>query len=106
MHAAETAADRRRAGPLRSLGWLLGLLTLVALGGMTVHALNGGLKAANVPLVPGMEPPAELAALRPFAEGGPLVVGLTNDPTALVAVPLTWPGRSSPRHSCGSSGWQ
>ena len=26
------------------------------------------------------------ATIKPFAEGGPLVVGLTNDPTALVAV--------------------
>ncbi|MNF24422.1 Hemin transport system permease protein HmuU [compost metagenome] len=41
MHAAETAADRRRAGPLRSLGWLLGLLTLVALGAMTLSVSVG-----------------------------------------------------------------
>ncbi|SFQ09278.1 iron complex transport system permease protein [Pseudomonas borbori] len=41
MHAAETATDRRRAGPLRSLGWLLGLLTLVALGAMTLSVSVG-----------------------------------------------------------------
>lgn len=51
-----------------------------------IYLANRGLKAANVPLVPGMDPPSELDALPPFAEGGPLVVGLTNDPTALVAV--------------------
>ena len=41
MHAAETATDRRRAAPLRSLGWLLGLLTLVALGAMTLSVSVG-----------------------------------------------------------------
>lgn len=41
MHAAETAVDKRRAGPLRSLGWLLGLLTLVALGAMTLSVSVG-----------------------------------------------------------------
>ncbi|MBL8697501.1 MAG: kinase/pyrophosphorylase [Alphaproteobacteria bacterium] len=51
-----------------------------------IYIANRGLKAANVPLVPGMDPPPELDALKPFEEGGPLVVGLTNDPTALVAV--------------------
>lgn len=51
-----------------------------------IYLANRGLKAANVPLVPGMSPPPELDALKPFGEGGPLVVGLTNDPTALVAV--------------------
>lgn len=41
MHAAETATDRRRAGPMHSLGWLLGLLTLVALGAMTLSVSVG-----------------------------------------------------------------
>ena len=31
-------------------------------------------RGVTVPLVPGMEPPPELDALKPFAEGGPLVV--------------------------------
>lgn len=41
MHAAETAVDKRRVGPLRSLGWLLGLLGLVALGAMTLSVSVG-----------------------------------------------------------------
>jgi len=41
VHAAETATDRRRAGPMHSLGWLLGLLTLVALGAMTLSVSVG-----------------------------------------------------------------
>lgn len=51
-----------------------------------IYLANRGLKAANVPLVPGIGLPAALDALAPFAAGGPLVVGLTNDPSALVAV--------------------
>ncbi|MBM3523028.1 MAG: kinase/pyrophosphorylase [Alphaproteobacteria bacterium] len=51
-----------------------------------IYLANRGLKAANVPLVPGITPPPELEALTPFVDGGPLVVGLTNDPNALVAV--------------------
>lgn len=51
-----------------------------------IYLANRGLKAANVPLVPGIGLPAALDALASFAAGGPLVVGLTNDPSALVAV--------------------
>ena len=51
-----------------------------------IYLANRGLKAANVPLVPGIGLPAALEALPDFAAGGPLVVGLTNDPQALVAV--------------------
>jgi [pyruvate, water dikinase]-phosphate phosphotransferase / [pyruvate, water dikinase] kinase len=51
-----------------------------------IYLANRGIKAANVPLVPGIDLPPVLDRLRPFAEGGPLVVGLTNDPQALVAV--------------------
>ncbi|WP_041794352.1 pyruvate, water dikinase regulatory protein [Pararhodospirillum photometricum] len=39
---------------------------------------NKGVRAANVPLVPGMDPPKELLAVK-----GPLVVGLTRDPRSL-----------------------
>lgn len=41
MHAVETAVGKRRVGPLRSLGWLLGLLGLVALGAMTLSVSVG-----------------------------------------------------------------
>ncbi len=51
-----------------------------------IYLANRGVRAGNVPLVPGVPPPAELETLRPFAAGGPLVVGLTNDPSALVHV--------------------
>ena len=51
-----------------------------------IYLANRGLMAANVPLVPGIGLPAALDALAPFAAGGPLVVGLTNDPSALIAV--------------------
>lgn len=51
-----------------------------------IYLANRGVRAANVPLVPDMPLPAPVAALKRFGEGGPLVVGLTNDPSALVAV--------------------
>ncbi len=46
-----------------------------------IYLANRGLRAANVPLVPGMSPPEELLALK-----RPLVVGLTKDPQRLVQV--------------------
>ncbi len=44
-----------------------------------LYLANRGIKAANVPIVPGVPPPAEL-----LAAGRPLVVGLTNDPERLI----------------------
>ncbi len=43
-----------------------------------MYLANKGVKAANVPLVPGMAPPPQLEDLK-----GPLVVGLTRDPKSL-----------------------
>lgn len=45
------------------------------------YLANRGIKAANVPLVPTSPPPPELLALK-----GPVVVGLTKDPSRLVQV--------------------
>jgi [pyruvate, water dikinase]-phosphate phosphotransferase / [pyruvate, water dikinase] kinase len=46
-----------------------------------IYLANRGIKAANVPVVPGMPLPAELLAVT-----RPLVVGLTNDPERLIQV--------------------
>lgn len=46
-----------------------------------IYLANRGIKAANVPLVPGMEPPVELLQAK-----HPLVVGLTNSPERLQAI--------------------
>ncbi|HEX7969459.1 MAG TPA: pyruvate, water dikinase regulatory protein [Stellaceae bacterium] len=46
-----------------------------------IYLANRGIKAGNVPIVPGMPLPAEL-----FAATRPLVVGLTNDPERLIQV--------------------
>jgi hypothetical protein len=46
-----------------------------------VYLANRGIKAANIPFVPGMPLPPEL-----FAATRPLVVGLTNDPERLIQV--------------------
>jgi len=46
-----------------------------------IYLANRGIKAANIPIVPGVPLPAELeAATRP------LIVGLTNDPERLIQV--------------------
>lgn len=46
-----------------------------------IYLANRGLKAANVPIVPGCSPPPEL-----LAADKPLIVGLTNDPRQLVQI--------------------
>ncbi len=46
-----------------------------------IYLANRGIKAANIPLVPGVDAPAEL-----FALTRPLIVGLTNDPDRLIQV--------------------
>jgi regulator of PEP synthase PpsR (kinase-PPPase family) len=46
-----------------------------------IYLANRGVKAANVPLVPGTAPPPEL-----FTAIRPLIVGLTNDPERLIAI--------------------
>ncbi len=43
-----------------------------------MYLANRGIKAANVPLIPGMPPPPELMSLK-----GPLIVGLTKEPKSL-----------------------
>ena len=46
-----------------------------------IYLANRGIKAANVPVVPGMSLPPELLAAQ-----RPLIVGLTNDPERLIQV--------------------
>jgi len=46
-----------------------------------MYLANRGLKAANIPLVPGIEPPPEL-----FEAKGPLIVGLTKEPKSLTDI--------------------
>ena len=46
-----------------------------------IYLANRGIKAANVPIVPGMALPPEL-----FAAKRPLLVGLTNDPERLIQI--------------------
>ena len=46
-----------------------------------IYLANRGVKAANVPLVPGVQLPPEL-----FAATRPLIIGLTNDPERLIAI--------------------
>jgi [pyruvate, water dikinase]-phosphate phosphotransferase / [pyruvate, water dikinase] kinase len=48
-----------------------------------IYLANRGIKAANVPFVPGVALPDEIAMLEARAEP-PIFVGLTNDPTLLV----------------------
>lgn len=48
-----------------------------------IYLANRGIKAANVPYVPGVALPEEIETLNSRPDG-PLFVGLTNDPTLLV----------------------
>ncbi|MFY7781875.1 MAG: kinase/pyrophosphorylase, partial [Tagaea sp.] len=48
-----------------------------------IYLANRGIKAANVPFVPGVPLPDEIAMLEERAEP-PVFVGLTNDPNLLV----------------------
>ena len=47
---------------------------------------NRGVKAANVPVVPGCPLPPELLKVAAVADGGPLIIGLTKDPTRLIQI--------------------
>lgn len=47
----------------------------------SIYLANRGIKAANVPLVPGIDPPARLAEYKK-----PLIVGLTSDPEHLAMI--------------------
>lgn len=49
-----------------------------------IYLANRGVKAANVPYVPGIALPEELLALK--GENCPLIVGLTKDPAQLVQI--------------------
>lgn len=50
-----------------------------------IYLANRGIKAANVPMVPGVPPPPELTGFK-GNPGEPFVVGLTKDPARLVQV--------------------
>ena len=54
----------------------------------SVYLANRGLKVANIPLVPGVPEPSELAALNGPADTGPAVIGLTTNPDRLVQLRL------------------
>lgn len=49
-----------------------------------IYLANSGIRAANVPLVPGVPPPEKLLKLR-----GPLIVGLTESPDRLIQLRAT-----------------
>lgn len=46
-----------------------------------MYLANRGIKAANIPLVPGIAPPSELLTAK-----GPLIVGLTKEPKSLTDI--------------------
>ena len=51
-----------------------------------MYLANRGLKAANVPVVPGCPMPPELLSTPSVADGGPLIVGLTKDSVRLIQI--------------------
>ena len=51
-----------------------------------MYLANRGVKAANVPVVPGCPLPPELLAIAAAEGGGPLIIGLTKDPARLIQI--------------------
>jgi len=65
-----------------------------------VYLANRGVRAANVPLVPAVEPPPELEAAK-----RPLIVGLITDPERLVQIRVNRPGCCSRRPRPNTPTW-
>jgi regulator of PEP synthase PpsR (kinase-PPPase family) len=81
MHFAISHDDGQAIETLRQADVVLVGVSRTSKTPTCQYLANRGLKAANVPLVPTSAPPPELIDLK-----GPLIVGLTKDPSRLVQV--------------------
>ena len=84
MEAIEFSIDHDDGQRLEELGQADVVLVGVSRTSKTptcTYLSNRGLKAANIPLVGGIAPPAELLALQ-----GPVIVGLTREPKSLTEI--------------------
>lgn len=81
MHFALAHDDGQMSGNLRTADIVLVGVSRTSKTPTCIYLANRGIKAANVPIVPGCPLPSELLELN-----GPLIVGLTKDPESLVHV--------------------
>lgn len=83
MHFALALDDGQSRERLREAEVILVGVSRTSKTPTCMFLANKGIRAANVPLVPGIDPPEELFSLPPPDKGGPLVVGLTREPKSL-----------------------
>ena len=81
MHYVMAHDDGQSAETLREADIIILGVSRTSKTPTCVYLANRGLKAANVPVVPGCPLPPELDV-----PGGPLIVGLTKDPQHLVQI--------------------
>jgi regulator of PEP synthase PpsR (kinase-PPPase family) len=86
MNFALNHDDGQAAQSLREADVILVGVSRTSKSPTCMYLANRGLKAANVPVVPGCPLPGELLGLSKVENGGPLVVGLTKDPARLIQV--------------------
>jgi regulator of PEP synthase PpsR (kinase-PPPase family) len=79
MHYVLAHDDGQQMGDLGDADVILLGVSRTSKTPTCMYLANRGIKAANVPIVPGSPLPAGI-----FVTGGPLVIGLTNDPKRLV----------------------
>lgn len=84
MHFALALDDGNRAEDLDTADVLVLGVSRTSKTPVCLYLANRGIRAANIPLVPGVAPPVDLDALA--GRGKPLVVGLTKDPESLVEI--------------------
>jgi regulator of PEP synthase PpsR (kinase-PPPase family) len=81
MHFAMSHDDGQLLGELRMADVILVGVSRTSKTPTCIYLANRGIKAGNVPIVPGMELPPELEGVE-----GPLIVGLTASPKRVVEI--------------------
>lgn len=81
MHFALSHDDGQLMGDLSDADVVLVGVSRTSKTPTCIYLANRGIKAANIPIVPGCDLPEEL-----FSDFAPFVVGLTNDPKRLIEI--------------------
>lgn len=81
MHYALSHDDGQLGGDISEADVILVGVSRTSKTPTCIYLANRGIKAANIPIVPGCPLPDDL-----FTQEGPLIVGLTNDPKRLIEI--------------------
>lgn len=81
MHYALSHDDGQLGGDFSEADVVLVGVSRTSKTPTCIYLANRGIKAANIPIVPGCPLPGDL-----FRENGPLIIGLTNDPKRLIEI--------------------